>query len=183
MGSLQGGGALLVLLVIAGCTDSGPAGEAAQRADEAQSAVAGVIDCNRLAGAPVAFVAHRSSGPARAPAPIDSSLNVQLHTLGNVSPVLAPGRQAKSEHRFAGLVPIRVEAGGTYTVLIASLAWADVGEPDPPRLLQPESFKWITVCGTRFKSGLYIFESGKVYLLQLWDSPDRELNVVIAKLP
>lgn len=175
-------GALLLLLTIVGCTGFGPAGETARRADEAQSAVPRVIDCSRLAGAPVAFVANPSGGLDRAAAPVGSSLNVRLHALRTVSPVLTPGRQAKSEDRFAGLVPIRVETGGTYTVLVASLAWADVGEADPPRLVQPHSFKWITVCGTRFKSGLYTFESGKVYVVQVWDSPDRELNVVIGRL-
>lgn len=181
---LRNYGAILVFLTIAGCAGFSPEViETMGHADKAQSAVQQVADCGRLAGTPVSYFAHPSGGLGRTAAPIGSFLNVQLHALRAVSPVLKLGRQAKSEGVFAGLVPVRVETGGTYAVLVASRAWTDVGEADPPRTVQPQSFKWITLCGTRFKSGLYTFEAGKVYWVQLWDSPDRELNILIDRLP
>jgi hypothetical protein len=79
-------------------------------------------------------------------------------------------------------VPIRVEASGIYTVLVASLAWADLATGDPARRVEPLDFKWVTVCGRSYKSGLYAFERGKRYSLQLWDSPDRELALIVRRL-
>jgi len=35
----------------------------------------------------------------------------------------------------------------------------------------------------RWKSGLYALESGRLYFVQLWDSPDRELTLMIRRLP
>jgi hypothetical protein len=119
----------------------------------------------------------------RSAAPVSPPLHVRLHDLRKVSPAVAPGRKEKSEDRFAGLVPFHVETSGNYTILVASLAWADVGEANPPRLVDPQSFNWITLCGKRFKSGLYALEPGKPYFVQLWDSPDRELELMIRRLP
>ena len=175
-------GAFLVLVTIAGCKSSGPVTEASLRAEETQSEISRVIDCDRL-GAPVDFETHVSASLGRAAAPVGPLFNLRLHGLRTVSPLLVPGRHAKSENTFAGLVPFRIEASGTYTVLVASVAWADVVEADPPRVIQPRSFKWVTLCGKPFKSGLYTLESNKIYLVQLWDSPDRELNVMIRRLP
>jgi hypothetical protein len=176
------GAALLALLALAGCTASGPAGQAARRAEELQAAVPRAIDCERL-GAALDVVTETSAGASRAAAPLGPPLKVRLHELRAVSPLVAPGRKEKSTDRFAGLVPFRVEASGTYTVLVASLAWADLAATDPPRLVEPLDFKWVTVCAERFKSGLYAFEPGRLYFVQLWDSPDRQLTLMIRRLP
>jgi hypothetical protein len=37
------------------------------------------------------------------------------------------------------------------------------------------------VCGKRFKIGLYALETGRLYFVQLWDSPDRELTLMIRR--
>jgi len=164
---------LLAFLAAAGCTASGPA-------DEAQLAVSRAIDCGRV-GAPVGVDA--AAALEQRNTPIGPLLNVRLQELRQVSPALTPGRKEKTEDRFAGLVPFFPNESGTYTVLVASLAWADLGEAKPPRLVAPRSFKWIDVCGKKFKSGLYALEGGKAYFVQLWDSPDRELAMMIRKLP
>lgn len=158
-----------------GCTGSGPA-------DEAQIAVSRAVDCDRLP-ATVNLEADTSVTFGRPAAPVNPPLHVRLHDLRKVSPAVEPGRKEKSQDRFAGFVPFRVEAGGAYTVLVASLAWADLGEANPPRPVQSKSFNWITVCGKKFKSGLYALEPGKPYFVQLWDSPDRELTLMIRRLP
>ena len=176
------GAALFASLAVAGCTASGPAGEAARRAEVTQAAVPQAIDCNRL-GAAVELQSEIAVGASRAAAPLGPLLKVKLHELRAVSPLVVPGRKEKSADRFAGLVPFRVAASGTYTVLVASLAWADLAEAKPPRLVAPQSFKWLTVCGQRFKSGLYALESGREYVVQFWDSPDREIAVMIRRLP
>jgi hypothetical protein len=139
------------------------------------------IDCGRL-GAALDVQAETSAGASRAAAPLGPLLKVRLHELRAVSPLVAPGRKEKSANRFAGLLPFRVEASGTYSVLVASLAWADLGAADPPRLIEPLNFKWVTVCGEQFKSGLYALEPGRLYFVQLWDSPDRELALMIRRL-
>jgi len=164
---------LLALLAAAGCTASGPA-------DEAQLAVSRAIDCGRL-GVPVTMAA--AAALEQRNTPMGPPLNVRLQELRQVSPALTPGRTEKTEDRFAGLVPFFPSESGTYTVLVASLAWADLGEAKPPRLVEPRSFKWIDLCGRKFKSGLYALEGGKAYFVQLWDSPDRELAMMIRKLP
>ena len=164
---------LLVVLAAAGCSAPGPA-------DEAQLAVSRSIDCNRL-GAAVNFDAATS--PEQRAAPIGPLLNVRLQELPKISPAFTPGRKEKTQERFAGFVPLRVSESGTHTVLIASIAWADLGEANPPRLVEPQSFKWIEVCGKKFKSGLYALQPGKPYFVQLWDSPDRELAMMIRRLP
>lgn len=165
----------LAFVVTAGCT-------ASQAADDAQRAVAKAIDCDRLGGT-VAVQAEASVKFGDGAAPVGPPLRVRLRELRAVSPALAPGRKGGSKDRFAGLVPFRVNASGTYTVLLASIAWADVGEADPARTLPPQSFEWITICGKQFKSGLYALEVGKPYFVQLWDSPDRELTLMIHRLP
>ena len=182
MKTTRTGAALFALLALAGCTAPEPAGEAARQAEEAHAALPRAIDCERL-GAALDVEADTSAGARRAAAPLGSPLNVRLHGLRTVSPVFTPGRKAKSDDAFAGLVPFRVEASGTYTVLVASLAWADLGEANPPRLVEPQSFSWVTACGKRFKSGLYALEPGRVYFVQLWDSPDRELTLMLRRLP
>jgi hypothetical protein len=174
--------ALLVLLTIAGCTNLRPGTETTRRTEDSQSVVSNAVDCQRL-GAPIDFEAHGSNSVGGTVAPVGPRLNLRLQGLRTVVPVLAPGRQAKSENRFAGVMPFRIETGGTYAVLVASLAWADVGQAGPPRFIQPQSFEWVTLCGKRFKNGQYTFESAKTYLVQLWDSPDRELEVMIRRLP
>ena len=166
-------GLLLAFLAAAGCTASGPA-------DEAPRAVSRAIDCGRL-GAPVSVDA--AAALEQRNTPIGPLLNVRLQELRKVSPALTPGRKEKTEDRFAGLVPFVLSESGTHTVLVASLAWADLGEATPPRLVEPQSFKWIDVCGKKFKSGLYALEGGKAYFVQLWDSPDRELAMMIRRLP
>lgn len=166
-------GLLLAVLAAAGCTASGPA-------EEAQRAVSRTIDCERL-GATVNVDA--AAGLEGRSAPVGPPLNVRLQELRKVSAALAPGRKEKTEDRFAGQVPFRVDQGGTYAVLVASLAWADLGEANPARLIEPLSFKWVDVCGKKFKSGLYALEQGKSYFVQLWDSPDRELALMIRRLP
>lgn len=176
------GAALLALVAAAGCAAPGPAGEAARRAEEAQAALPRAIDCERL-GTAVDLQAESSAGASRAAAPLGPPLNVRLHELRLVSSLLAPGRKEKSSDRFGGLLPFRVEASGTYSVLVASLAWADLGAVDPPRLIEPLNFMWVTVCGRKFKSGLYVLEPGRLYFVQLWDSPDRELTLMIRRLP
>lgn len=176
------GAALLALVAAAGCAVPGPAGEAARRAEQAQAEVSRGIDCARL-GAASGVEAETSAGANRGAAPLGPPLRVRLHELGVVSPLVTPGRKERSADRFAGLLPFRVEASGTYAVLVASLAWADLGTADPPRLIEPLNFKWVTVCGQEFKSGLYALEPGRLYFLQLWDSPDRELSLMIRRLP
>lgn len=56
-------------------------------------------------------------------------------------------------------------------------------ESNPPRLTEPLNFKWVTVCGQKFKSGLYALEPGGLYFVQLWDSPDRAFTLMIRRLP
>jgi len=174
---------LAALLAIAGCTAPGPVDEAGRRAQALQAAVPAAIDCGRFAARPLDVEANVLGSLDRAAAPVGSVLNVRLHSLHAVSPLIKPGRQEKSRATFAGLVPFRVEASGTYTVLVASTAWADLAEADPPRLVAPQSFKWVTVCGTQFKSGLYALEPGRDYFVQLWDGPDHELVLMIRRLP
>lgn len=164
---------LPAFLAAVACTASGPA-------DEAQRAVSRSIDCARL-GAPVGMDA--GTALEQRATPVGPPLNVRLPELRRVSPVLAPGRKERTQDRFAGLLPFLPSETGTYTVLVASLAWADLGEANPPRRVEPRSFEWIEVCGTKFKSGLYALEGGKPYFVQLWDSPDRELTMMIRKLP
>jgi len=175
------GAALFASLAVAGCTASGPAGEAARRAEVTQAAVPQAIDCDRL-GAAFDLQSEIAVGASRAAAPLGPLLKVKLHELRAVSPLVVPGRKEKSADRFAGLVPFRVEESGTYSILVASLAWADLGVADPPRLHQPLNFKWVTVCGERFKSGLYALEPGRLYFVQFWDSPERELALMILQL-
>lgn len=165
----------LAFLAAAGCSGSGPA-------DEAQLAVPKAVDCDRLGGT-VQVEADSSASFGERAAPVGPPLHVRLKELHTVSPALAPGRKEKPQDRFAGLLPFRVEASGTYTLLVASLAWADVGEANPARPVQPRSFEWLTLCGKKFKSGLYALEPGKPYFVQLWDSPDRELTLMIRRLP
>ena len=167
--------ALTCLAALAACTAPAPS-------DEAQLAVPKAVDCARL-GSTVDVEADASEtfGPRSAPA--GPPLRVRLKDLRSVSPVIPPGRKEKTEGRFAGLVPFQVETAGTHSVLIASLAWTDVGETNPIRTLQPRSFEWLTLCGKKFKSGLYALEPGKTYFVQLWDSPDRELDLMIRRLP
>ncbi len=173
---------IIVLLMLAGCAGTGPEGEAARQAMALQALVPAAIDCNQIAGAAV-DVAARTAGPVADPrAPVGSVLNVRLHALGAVVPLVTPGRKEKPEARFAGLVPFRVDAGGTYTVLVASLAWADLAEANPPRLVEPLGFKWVEACGKRFKSGLYALEPDRDYVVQLWDSPDRDLTLMVRRL-
>ena len=169
---------MIVLLMLAGCAGTRPDGEAAR-----QASVPTAIDCNQVAGAPVDVAARAGGHVADPRAPVGSILNVRLHVLGAVFPLVTPGRKEKPDARFAGLVPFRVDASGTYTVLVASLAWADLGEANPPRLVAAQSFKWVTACDKSFKSGLYALEPGQDYFVQLWDSPDRELTLMILRLP
>ncbi len=180
--TLRSGWLGVALLAIAGCTASGPAEEAARRAEEVQAAVPRAIDCERF-GIAVDVQAETSASASRAAAPLGPLLKVRLHELRAVSPLLSAGRKEKSSDRFGGLLPFRVEASGTYSVLVASLAWTDLGAADPPRLIEPLNFKWVTVCGQKFKSGLYALEPGRLYFVQLWDSPDRELTLMIRRLP
>ena len=183
MKSLGACSAFLAFLSIAGCTASGPEGDAARRSEQAQARVPGAINCDGLDSAAVKVEADASVSRARAAAPVGPPLHVRLHGLRTVTPALAPGRKEKSAETFAGLVPFRVETKGNYSVLVASLAWADLGEANPSLLIEPQSFKWVTVCGKQFKSGLYALEPGKAYVVQLWDSPDRELTLMIRRLP
>ncbi len=176
-------GTLIALLAVVGCTESGPRTEAERRAEEAQAAVPQSIACDELEPAAIDIDASTSARLAGGAAPIGPPLRLRLHGLPAVSPLITPGRKEKSADRFAGLVPFRVAAGGMHAVLVASLAWADLGEADPPRLVEPRSFRWVTVCGRRFKSGLYALEPGRLYFVQLWDSPDRELTLMIRRLP
>jgi len=176
-------GAPVAFLAIAACTEPGPQTEAERRAEQKQAAVPRAIACDGLDVTTVDIEAGVSASPVGAEAPVGPPLRLRLHDLRAVSPLIAPGRKEKSADRFAGLVPFRVAASGTHTVLVASLAWADLSEADPPRLVEPQSFKWVTVCGKRFKSGLYALESGRAYFVQLWDSPDRELTLMIRRLP
>ena len=170
---------MIVLLMLASCAGTRPDGEAARRAMALQALVPAAIDCNQVANAPVDVVA-RMAGPVSDPrAPVGSVLNVRLHTLSAVFPLVTPGRKEKPDARFAGLVPFRVDAGGTYSVLVASLAWADLVEANPARLVEPLGFKWVEACGKRFKSGLYVLEPGRDYVVQLWDSPDRDLELIV----
>jgi len=176
-------GTLIALLAVMGCTESGPRTEAERRAEEAQSAVPQSIGCDGLEAPGIEVEASTSARLAGAAAPIGAPLRLRLHGLPAVSPLITPGRKEKSADRFAGLVPFRVAAGGMHAVLVASLAWADLGEADPPRLVEPQSFKWVTVCGRRFKAGLYVLEPARLYFVQLWGSPDRELTLMIRRLP
>ena len=174
---------MLFLLMLAGCAGTRNDDEANRQAMALQASVPAAIDCNQVAGALV-DVAARAAGPVADPrAPVGPVLNVRLHALGAVVPLVTPGRKEKPDARFAGLVPFRVDAGGTYSVLVASLAWADLAEANPARLVEPLDFKWVEACGKRFKSGLYALQSGRVYFVQLWDSPDRELTLMIRRLP
>lgn len=175
-------GALLGFFMVVGCSNPGPTTEAERPAEEAQAAVSRVIDCSRFdAAADV-----EAAGSARVDGttvPMGSALKVRLRNLRAVSPLVPPGRKEEGEEKFAGLVSFRVAAAGTYTVLVASFAWADLGQMNPPRLVEPLSFKWVTLCGKRFKSGVYTLEEGGVYFVQLWDSPDRDLTIMIHPLP
>jgi len=172
---------LLALLALAGCAAPGPGGEGAGRAEEMQAAVPREIDCERL-GTAIQIEAEISAGVIRTAAAVGPLLNVRLHELRVVSPLLQPGRQEKTADRFAGLLPFRVDASGTYTVLVASLAWADLGAADAPRPIETLNFKWVTLCGQKYKSGLYALEPGRNYVLQLWDSLDRDVSVMIRRL-
>jgi hypothetical protein len=174
---------LLTLLALAGCAGTRPDSEEARQAMALQASVPAAIDCNQVAGQKV-DVAARATGPVAGPrAPVDRVLNVRLQPQGAVFPLVMPGRKAKPDGRFAGFVPFRVDAGGNYAVLVASLAWADLAEADPARLVEPLDFKWVEACGKRFKSGLYVLEPGRDYVLQLWDSPDRDLSLLLRRLP
>lgn len=173
---------LTAVLAIAGCAAPKSASEAAQRADKLQASIPGAIDCSRLPARAIDLESRASANLDRAAAPIASMLNVRLHSLQAVSSLIRPGRQHKMGARFAGMVPFRVEERGIYTILVASLAWVDLSEATPPRRVEPQSFKWVTVCGTRFKSGLYALEPDRDYFLQLWDSPDRELTLITQRL-
>ena len=172
---------MIVLLMLAGCAGARPDNETAQQAMALQALVPTAIDCNQVARTPI-DVAARAAPMADPRAPVGSLLNVRLHALGAVSPLVAPGRKEKPEARFAGLVPFRVDAGGTYTVLVASLAWADLAEENPARLVEPLGFRWVEACGKRFKSGLYALKPGTDYVVQLWDSPDRDLALMVRRL-
>lgn len=159
-------------LLLVACTQSDPA----------QSVVPGLVDCQRLATGVIAVEAQDVSN-VNAVAPTGAPLGVRLRRLSAVSPLVTPGREPKSDDVFAGLVPFRADASGDYAVLVASFAWTDLAQPDPPRLVPPRNFEWVTVCGTRFKSGLYTLAAGEVYVVQLWDSPDREIRMLIRHLP
>ena len=171
---------LLALLALAGCAAPGPGVEAARHAEEAQAAVPRTIDCERL-GAAIEFQTQTSVGASRVAAPLGPMLKVRLQQLHLVSLLVSPGRKEKTTNRFAGLLPFRVEASGTYSVLVASLAWADLGAADPARLIEPLNFQWVAACGQKFKSGLYTLAKGSLYFVQLWDSPDRELALMIQR--
>ena len=174
--------AMTLLALLAGCAGTRPDGVAARQAMALQALVPAAIDCSQVAGAPV-DVAAQTAGPVADPrAPVGSALNVRLHALGAVFPLVRPGRKEKPDARFAGLVPFRIDAGGTYTVLVASLAWADLAEANPVRLVEPLGFKWVEACGKRFKSGLYALEPGRDYVVQFWDSPDRDLTLMVRRL-
>lgn len=174
--------ALVASLAMVGCTAPGPTGEAARLAQEAQAAIPGAIDCERFATA-LEVQADTAGGATRSAAPLDRSLKVRLNELRLVSPIVPPERREKSADRFAGLVPVRVAESGTYAVLVGSLAWADLAAADPARPVEPLSFKWLTLCGQRFKSGLYSLAPHRLYYVQFWDSPDRVLTVMIRRLP
>jgi hypothetical protein len=174
---------LVGALAIAGCTSSQPASDSARQAEMLQRAVPSAIDCGHLAAArPVEIDAKAALGPGSQSVPVGPELRVRLRELHAVAPLVAPGRAAQSGERFAGHVPIRVEASGIYTVLVASLAWADLATGDPARRVEPLSFEWVTVCARNYKSGLYALERDKGYFLQLWDSPDRELALLVRQL-
>ena len=173
---------MLVLLVLAGCAETRISGDAERQAQALHAAVPGAIDCAEFGSAPIEVEARAAGGIGGSRATVGSALKIRLHALGAVFPVVTPGRKEKHDARFAGLVPFRVDAGGTYTVLVASLAWADLAEENPARLVEPLGFKWVEACGKRFKSGLYALEPGRDYVVQLWDSPDRELAVMVRRL-
>lgn len=155
-----------------------------RQAEALQATIPAAIECSRLAAAPpVEVQAGAAVAPDSAGVPVGPALRVRLQPLRAVAPLIDPGRQAQSAQRFAGLMPVRVETKGTYTVLIASLAWADLATAGPPRIVEPLDFKWLTICGTRYKSGLYVLEPDRTYFVQLWDSPDRTLPVMIRSLP
>ena len=173
---------MIVLLMLVGCAGTRPDGEAVRQAMALQASVPTAIDCNQVAGAPVNMAARVAGPVADSRAPVGPVLNVRLHALGAVFPLVTPGRKEKPDTRFAGLVPFRVDAGGTYTVLVASLAWVDLAEENPVRLVEPLGFEWVEACGKRFKSGLYVLEPGRDYVVQLWDSPDRDLALMVRGL-
>ncbi|MGH8673834.1 MAG: hypothetical protein ACREVG_05945 [Burkholderiales bacterium] len=173
---------MFLLLMLAGCAGTRPDGEVARQAMALQASVPAAIDCSMVAGKPFEMMALPVGPVADSRAPVGPVLNVRLHALGVVSPLVRPGRKEKPDARFAGLVPFRVEEGGTYTVLVASLAWADLVEANPTRLAESRGFKWVEACGKRFKSGLYALEPGRDYVVQLWDSPDRDLTLMVRRL-
>lgn len=94
MRAARTGAALFALFAVAGFTASGPAGEAARRAEEAQAAVPRAIDCDRL-GAVIDVQAETSAGASRAAAPLGSLLKVRLQELRSVSPLVAPGEDSR----------------------------------------------------------------------------------------
>lgn len=170
---------LIVPLTLAGCAGTAPGGDATRQAKALQASVPAAIDCAQFVDA--FGVIARTAGPD-ALAPTNRALTVRLQPLSAVTPLVAPGRRERPEARFAGLVRFRVEAAGPYAILVASLAWADVAEAHSARLVEPLDFKWVEVCGKRFKSGLYALEPGRDYAVQLWDSPERELSLMIRRL-
>jgi hypothetical protein len=173
---------MIVSLVLAGCAGTARNGDAALQAKALQTAVPSAIDCKQVGGSPVDLTARAAGAMADTPAPLGPVLQVRLLALGSVTPLVTPGRKEKPEARFAGLVPLRVDAAGTYAILVASLAWADLAEANPARLVEPLDFKWVDACGKRFKSGLYALEPGRNYVVQFWDSPDRELSLIVRRL-
>jgi hypothetical protein len=178
------GAILPALLAIAGCAVLPALSEKDKQVEAWQATVPSAIDCSRLAATrPFEVEANASMAPDLVGVPAGPALRVRLRDLSAVTPLVDPGRQAKSGRRFAGLVPVRVETKGRYTVLVASLAWADLATADPARIVAPLDFKWLTICGTRYKSGLYALEPDRTYFVQLWDSPDRALDLMIRRLP
>lgn len=174
---------LALALALAGCAGKRLDSEQARQAMALQASVPAAINCDQVAGAQV-DVAARATVPVTGPgAPLDRVLNVRLQAHGDVFPLVMPGRKGNPDGRFAGLVAFRVDAPGNYAVLVASLAWADLAEANPARLVEPLDFKWVGACGRRFKSGLYVLEPGRDYVVQLWDSPDRDVSLLIRRLP
>ena len=171
-----------VLLMVVGCAGIPIVGDAERQAQALHAAVSGAIDCAEFSSAPVEVEARAAGGSGGSRATVGSALKIRLHALGEVFPVVTPGRKERPDTRFAGLVPFRVDARGTYTVLVASLAWADLAEENPARLVESLGFAWVQACGKRFKSGLYALEPGRDYVVQLWDSPDRDLVLMVRRL-
>lgn len=124
----------------------------------------------------------QKAGSVLASAPVvalDTLYRLSLTPQKQVAFVFSPGKKSRVDNAYAGLLRLRIAAGGLYRVALSGRLWIDVAQDG--RVVASADFTGARGCSAPHKIVLYRLTAGEV-LLQVsgGTSPQAELTVTRA---